>query len=184
MELRQSRFTSFGPALMRSAVDVRCPFFDKRVMQFGAGMSPRFRSKDKLLQAGALARLAPQLASIPWLRTGLPANAAPVVYYGALGARFVTSRARRWAKTRLGLSLPGGSSDALIDHGRILREQPEVRRRVETLLAKPSPTCSGFFDAENVRRLLAHHCAGNTDHTEVIGRLLTVEVWHRMFQAA
>lgn len=181
MELRQRRFTSFGPALMRSAVEVRCPFFDKRIIELGAFLSARYRSKDKILQARTIERLSPPLVAVPWLRTGLPVNASSLAYYGRLGRRRVRSRLTRFARNRLGLQIREPAPDTLIDHARVLREQPEVRSRIEAILTQPSPRDSGFFDPDAIRHLLDHHVAGHQDHSEMIGRLLTIETWHRTF---
>ncbi len=93
-EERQHRLFSYGPMLLRSAVEVRCPFFDKKMLELIPFMSPQHRSEDKPLHKHAIHALAPALAHVPWDRTQLPLHAGPGKTHLRLAAKFLRSQTR------------------------------------------------------------------------------------------
>jgi len=73
---RQRRFILAGLLPLRDRVEVRLPLFDEDLMDFVRGVAPALRANQRLY-VDAFCHLFPDLARIPWARTGLPVNAGP-----------------------------------------------------------------------------------------------------------
>ena len=69
----------------------------------------------------------------------------------------------------------------MIDYDSMLRSSPTLQNFVTSRLVASWPEGSRFFARDPVHSLLEHHLAGKGNHANLIGRLLTVEMWHRLF---
>jgi asparagine synthase (glutamine-hydrolysing) len=172
-EERQHRLFNFGPLLLRSVVEVRCPYFDKKMLELMRVMAPSHRSEDKPLHKYAIQQLAPDLAQIPWERTGLPLTAGAVKTNLRLGSKFVRRQLKK--------IFVDSSADKMVDYNGMLRSSTALQNFVTSHLLEGWPHRSGFFDRRQVQALLQHHLDGKGNHADLIGRLLTVELWHQLF---
>lgn len=180
-EERQHRLFGFGPLLLRSVVEVRCPYFDKKMLELMRVMAPKHRSEDKPLHKYAIQQLAPRLAEIPWERTGLPLTSGALQTNLHLGGKFVRRQLHAWRESFLKKANPGSSSDEMIDYDGMLRSSKVLQDFVSSrLLARRLDGCR-FFARDQIKILLAHHLEGKGNHADLIGRLLTVEIWHQLF---
>lgn len=180
-EERQHRLFSFGPFLLRSVVEVRCPYFDKKMLELMCVMAPSHRSEDKPLHKYAIQQLAPRLAKIPWERTGLPLTTGALKTNLQLGGKLVRRQLRAWRESYLKKITPGAGPDKMIDYDGMLRSSAPLQNFITSVLLAQWPEGSRFFARQHVQTVLAHHLAGKGNHADLIGRLLTVEMWYQLF---
>jgi asparagine synthase (glutamine-hydrolysing) len=57
----------------------------------------------------------------------------------------------------------------------------DLRDMVEDLLSESNINRRGYFNYQNVRRLIDENLAGREDNNLKIFQLLTLELWHRAF---
>lgn len=176
LEEFQPRFASFGPKILRSIVEVRCPFFDKRMLDLVGSLTPLQRSSCKPLQRGAIHALTPALARLPWERTGLPLTAG----FWKTQMRRATKAWRRRVNASSRRQTPAANGK-MIDYDEMLRTSPELRHKIAAILIERSSEGSRLFDRRNLQVLLDEHMNRSGNFAEIIGRIFTVETWHRLF---
>ena len=176
LEEFKPRFAAFGPQLLRSIVDVRCPYFDNRMLDLVGTLTPLQRSSYKPLQRAAISALTPALARIPWERTGLPLTAG---FYRTQGRRAANALRRR-----LNAALrrqPATSDSRMIDYDEMIRNSLKLQKKVATIMIERWPEGSRVFNRNSLRLLLAEHMNRSGNFAEIIGRIVTVETWHKLF---
>jgi hypothetical protein len=181
LEEFQHRFFAFGAQILRTAVEVRCPFFDKRMLDLIGALAPRQRSSDKPLQKHAIHALKPALARIPWERTGLPLLAGCCKTHLRRGVRVLHRKTKTFIQRQLQRVPQKPDVDKMIDYDEMIRTSPELRQRIVSILIEQWEDGSRLFDRENLQTLINQHLARAGNYAEMIGRLLTVEVWYRQF---
>jgi asparagine synthase (glutamine-hydrolysing) len=160
----------------RSAIEVRCPFFDYDLVSFLYGLPERLRlSLD--LQYLVLTRRMPDLARIPYEKDNLPAHSSRAL---RLGHR-ITGRARR-AVNRVVPLFPERPR-LYADYENYLRG--ELADWGWELLMAPRTLDRGLFNPDAVRGLWERHQRG--DELWTIGKiapLMTLElVLRRLYDA-
>jgi hypothetical protein len=175
------RFAVFGPTLLRTVVNVRCPFYDKKILELAAQLPPSLRSKEKCLHKFAIQRLAPALARIPTDRSPLPLNAGFWRTHLHLGARYISHQTQTLREFCFARAAADSSSPPMLDYNELLRTTPELWQLVHQYLIADWKNGSRFFNRHSMQVLLEHHRQGQGNHADLIGRLLTLEIWHRFF---
>lgn len=69
----------------------------------------------------------------------------------------------------------------MVDYDGMIRSSASLRNYIVSSLIFEAETGSRFFNRRNVWIVIDRHLAGKGDHAEIIGRLLTVEIWHKLF---
>lgn len=161
-----------GQNLLRSQVVVRTPFYDNDLVDFMLSVPPGLRF-DNYLYVRGFAQAAPDLAKVPYERTGLPFVPC------AREVLIRLNRQVRWRLHRMGMA--GNSS---------LRRRPYadyeswmrgvLRPWVKEILLDKRTLGRGYFNPGYIRNLVAEHMAG-ADHARKLGVLLSIELWHRLF---
>lgn len=181
LEEFQHRFYAHGPQILRSAVEVRCPFFDKRMLAFIGRLSPRQRSTDKPLQRHAVQQLSPALAAVPWERNGLPLTAGPWQMQSRRAARMLQRKVGTLAGKYWRRPGRGCRRGHMIDYDEMIRTSPLLQEQIHSTLVGSAAQASGLFDPRALADLLQAHLQRQGDYAEIIGRLLTVEHWYQLF---
>ncbi len=181
LEEFQQRFFACGPQILRTTVEVRCPFFDKKMLALIGTLAPIHRSSDKPLQRRTIQALTPALARIPWERTGLPLAAGRFKTHARRAGRILRRKIDGMIE-RTFHPVPGRSNAGkMADYNEMLRTSPELQQRLITPLIDDWTNGSRLFNRENLQALLAQHLSRAGNHAEIIGRILTVEIWHKLF---
>ncbi len=63
----------------------------------------------------------------------------------------------------------------------MLRSSTELKKFVSRQLLAPASEETSLFNRQSVQMLLAHHWERKGNYAEIIGRVLTIEFWHRLF---
>lgn len=181
LEEFQHRFFAFGPQILRTAVEVRCPFFDKRMLDLIGTLAPAQRSADKPLQRLAIHALQPMLARIPWERTGLPLLAGCGKTFLRRVRRALHRKVQTFIERQLKTAPQKPDADKMIDYNEMIRTSPELQQRIVAILIEQWEEGSRLFNRENLQTLINQHLSRTGNYAEMIGRLLTVEIWYRQF---
>lgn len=176
LEEFQSHFSAFGPQILRTTVEVRCPFFDQRMLDLIGTLTPLQRSSNKPLQRHTIHALTPELARFPWERTGLPLTASFSKIQWRRLLRALQRRMRAWRKQQ-----PPPSPIKMIDYDEMLRTSPELRKKITATLLEGWAEGSRLFNRQSLQFLLDEHMSRTGNFAEMLGRIFTVETWYKLF---
>jgi asparagine synthase (glutamine-hydrolysing) len=169
---RQRRFILNGVELVRSYAVVRTPFCDNDLVDFMLSVPPGFRL-DRMLMVQAFIRYFPDLAKIPFTRTGFP------LMSGANDLMIRFNQFARYHLSRIGIIRnPFPKRRPYADYAHWMRTA--LRDWVEGTLLSSDSLDRGYFNSSYIRNLVSEHMAGS-DHTMKIGMLLAIELWHKQF---
>jgi len=173
--LRLRRMVSCGTVLLRAYCEVRHPYLDPRVLDAVLMLPPVFKSKEKLLHGALIERTLPEAARIPYERTGMAANAST--------ARHLARYARESLRRVLAPVVPvlRRPPNVAIDYGRWFQRHAGLRERLAEILFDSRTINRGYFDTGALRAAVTRLFAGDTRELLIIGRALSLELWHRLF---
>jgi len=161
-----------GQNLLRTQVVVRTPFYDNDLVDFMLTVPPGLRF-DSYLYVQGLIRAVPDLAKVPYEKTGLPL--APCMRGLAIRA----NRQARWWLRQMGLRwISPPHKHPYADYDGWMRTV--LRSWVEGILLDRRTLGRGYFNPDYICNLVAEHMAG-ANHARKLGVLLTLELWHRLF---
>ncbi|HUW84352.1 MAG TPA: asparagine synthase-related protein [Phycisphaerae bacterium] len=172
---RIRRFNLVGSVLLRAYCPTLQPFFHPDVFSLVTQWPPQWRAREKPIQRKLLHRLVPQLDDVPWERTELPPGAnilRILACYAERKARSRFSPRRQTHSPRRGVA---------IDYRRWLLTDPALKDFVRDLLLGPRHAQRGYFEPARVRTLVEGQITGRTDQLALLGRLISLELWHRFF---
>lgn len=163
------RSTNSMIVFQRSAIEVRCPFFDYDLLEFLYALPEQIRATPALHEA-VITRRMPGLALVPNEKTGQLPHSSPLVRggYQALG------RAQRVLNRVVGPVFPQRQR-LYADYEHYLRT--DLRAWAESILFDSRTAERGLFNPAEVRRLWQRHVAG--DELWTIGKvapLITLEL--------
>ncbi len=177
------RFLFQDVITFRSTVEIRRPFLDNDLVDFILTIPPKLR-RDKYLLIRVFVRFFPDLARIPYQRTGLPLTAgrlrSKVHHSLGKGLKPVKRRFFREMRRISGKDLApkrkyGWGWDEWFTNDKEL--QGFTR---DTLLSERARS-RGYLNMSAVENILLSQEKGLAANAQLIGRLLTFELWNRMF---
>jgi asparagine synthase (glutamine-hydrolysing) len=158
------KVTLFGTVIDRPYFEDLMPFADRDLLRFALSLSPRERIGARWYR-WALSRLAPELTDIPWTYTGLPPRAGT-------------------ARGMLRLALNKIRRRSYLDYADYAGWfRGELRDFLADLLLHPSEIIRSLFRPGAVESVLDEHLKGVRDRTDLLGVLMTLELWERIFLA-
>lgn len=167
---RLRRFTSYGSFLLRSRVEVRSPFLDRELLDFFISLPAKYRSQDKSLYRKILINMAPDLVKIPWERTGLHLEAGTL--------RFLIKKIQqRWAS----LFKSDFTYSHLVDYSQWLAKDVRIQRFLRDYILGKKALMRGYFQPATLKKILEDQFLLRKNNLDLIGKLLTFEIWNRMF---
>ena len=166
------RCTSGGVQLFRSRLELHFPFFDNDFFDYITRLPHVWRHRHRIY-IEMIRRCFRAVGQIPWQRTGLSARARwPVRFFSV-----VAHRANEWAARRTRWP------DVLC--GRHVSRFDEwlrgpLRAFSERILLSERTANRGIFQREGLRTIMHQHQMA-ADHSKVIGTLIAIELFHRLF---
>lgn len=174
----------FAPALCW--MDVRGPMLSRRWIEAVLSGAPRERIDD-LVRLRLIRKMHKRAARVPWNLTRLPLGASEAVLLALRGL------ARVWPVSPVD-DAGGPATDAgpltwlqniqsrIYAHGEQRDEwlRDSSRPFVERVLLSDTVADRGLMRPEGVRRLIDEHLSG-IDRSAILGQLLNIELWHRLF---
>ena len=169
LDNRVRRRTSCGTALMRWRVEPDHPFFDNDFFDFAGSIPYGWRYRHRLYTE-VMRRCFPEVAGVRWQRTGLPAGAPYALMFCALALHKLDriSLARRFFKAR-----------TVSDFGGWMRGP--LRGYITDLLTDARTLDRGWFVVDTVRAALSDHFEARADYSSLIGAMITLELFARLF---
>lgn len=173
---RSNRYSVALPNVQRQLVEYGFPGLDYDLTDFFLRVPPRYK-KGAALYRAILHRKFPDVAAVPWAKTGKPLTAGKNLYdlalekfpVKALGAQILL----RMSGGRLDKSHKG-------DLNRLFRRNRGFRETFESILRDPRTHSRGIIDSRGVERLVDLIDGGWPLFT-FVQTLVTVEMWHRRF---
>ena len=175
---RQRRLINQVDYLVATQVEMRRPFCDNDLTDLIFKIPLRLRQNNRLYLK-LYKKVFPEQAKIPWQKTGAPIDATNSCI------RLV--RRLRWAKKitnilakKLGLKPLFEDTREFADYSAWMRQETQ-REYIEKILLDERTLSRPYFNRECVKEILQQHMNEEKDNFELIGLLLTFELWHRIF---
>ena len=171
---RSNRYSVALPNVQRQFVEYGFPGLDYELTDFYLRVPP-IHKKGAALYREILHRRFPQVAAVPWAKTGKPLTAGKSLYDLAL-ERFPVKA----LTTQVLLRMTGGRVDRSHkgDLNRLFRRDGRFRATFATILRDPRTHSRGIIDSRGVERLVDLIDRGWPLFT-FVQTLVTVEMWHR-----
>lgn len=173
LDNRVRRTTMCGTEIFRSRLPVWQPFTDVDVLQAFRHVPHAWRKRHRFYLA-VFKAYALRTAAAPYQRTLLPAR----VPYGLTWLSLAAQRAWEELAVRIGLQRPFAGK-APSDFPGWFRGP--LRDYLTAILASERCLERGILPADMVRRLLSDHLSGHFNNANIIGALLSLELFSRLF---
>lgn len=177
---KKRRFTFYGPVILRSKVETRFPFYDNDIMDFILAVPPKLRLKEHIYLRSII-KLFPHLSSIPWQKTGLPLTASKLhirIHSKMEGLKRIFNYI---AERTTGIKHVFKDDKNYQDYNNWMRYNKKLREYIYNILLDERTQRRPYFNQGYINGILDQHMNDNKDHSELIGRLLTFELWNRQF---
>jgi len=177
------RFVNYGNLVKRTHVEVRSPFFDNDLVDFIVDTPPHER-RYQYLYTRTFSRLFPELSKIPWEKTGLPIDATNT--FAGMTLCLFKKRLKRKIRVIDKKLTDGGdfktsSVNLFAKYAQWSRENRNLTSYIYSTLLDEKACSRSILNIETVERVLEEHMKGKCNHTELISRLLTFELWSQLF---
>ncbi len=173
---RSNRYSVALPNVQRQFVEYGFPGLDYDLTDFCLRVPARHK-KGAALYREILHRRFPEVAAVPWAKTGKPLTAGKNIFDLAL-EKFPAKA----LGAQLLLRMTGGKVDRSHkgDLNRLFRRDGGFRETFETILRDPRTHSRGVIDSRGVERLVNLIDRGWPLFT-FVQTLVTVEMWHRRY---
>jgi len=177
------RFINHGNLVKRAHVEVRSPFFDNDLVDFMVNTPPHER-RYQYLYTRTFSRFFPELAEIPWEKTGMPVDATNS--FAKMTLFLIKKHAKKKIQTVSNISLRKTYFNALpvnlfAKYTQWSRENENLVSFIRGTLLDKKAHSVNFLDLKNIERILEEHISGKYNHIELVSRLLTFELWNQLF---
>ena len=180
LENRVRRFTLIGTVSSQTKLENRKPFFDNNFIEFIYSLPNEMRLNHYIYNKMLLKFFPETFKSIPWQKTGVPIGKSKIVAEGYyLSRRFKLLTNRLLQK----MSLPPIFKDNTnyTDYNNWMRGNKELNIYIyDTLLSEKSMN-RGYFKSDFIRKLVDDHMSGKKNYAQILGLLLTFELFNKMF---
>ena len=167
------RFGIYGLVIGRSQIEYRTPFYDNDLMHFVLSIPGEYKQKHKIYKATMLS-LFPFLCDIPTDREGLPI----ITNRWQLISQKIQHLLKAAMTKYFGISF---KSNYFADYHRWMQKSEELQEYIRNILLSPRAESRHYFKREAVQKILHEQFTGKKNNVELIGRLLTFELWNRLF---
>ena len=164
-----------GPVLTRNMVETVFPFADADLLDYTCRVPGRFRM-NRVMEIEMFKRACPELAEIPWQFSGLPVSTSTPKRVRFQRALYRARKELSW-KTHGLFPLPERREQVNWPHW----FRTVLRPWLEDILLSERTLARDYFRRDGVRQLVQEHMTGQCDRSVVFGRLLTFELWNRLF---
>ncbi len=164
----------------RSYLEDRIPGYDNDFVDSVLKIPPKLRFEHQLYYK-FLGELAPDLARVPYQKTGVPPMAPQPVHkigFLAKGAFKIFARQLRNI-TKGSVSIP--DKFGYPDYGEWIKKDKNLKKFFTDVLLDRKTLNRGYFNEDYVIQLVRDHMNYRENHGRLLCALLTFELWHRLF---
>ena len=170
---RERRFMVMGHISVRNSLEFRAPFSDYDLINFILEIPPQFKI-DKHLYKKTILTMFPNLIDIPY--QGRPLIISPF----QIEKRHLISKMFKKFLKILKIKFFADTAN-FADYDDWMRENKKLREYILNILLDERTLARPYFNPKCINEILDLHMSGKKNYSELIGRLLTFELWHRQF---
>ena len=180
LKQRKRRFSIFGPIILRTKVETRFPFYENEIMDFILTVPPVLRVNDYLFKK-TIITLFPHLLTVPYQKTGLPLNAGNLNLKAHEKIERVKALINSGVRRTIGYESVFKDHSNYADYNNWMRNDKKLREYIYDILLDNRTLERPYFNQEYIKKIIDLHMSGKKNNFELIGRLLTFELWNRQF---
>ena len=176
---RGKRFFNPGLDLQQTKLEVARPFWDNEFLDLVMSLPNRLRDNQYIAGKMALKFFPQTFKEIPWDNTRFTIGThEKIIEYHWDWVR-IKYKINRPAK-RLGFKIFKEKS-SYVDYKNWMRNVPELRKYIYDTLTSERSKQRNYFNPVFIKDILETHMSGKSDNQNIIGQLMTFELFNRMF---
>jgi asparagine synthase (glutamine-hydrolysing) len=176
---RQRRFTSMGLILVRNSLEVRTPFSDYDLIDFSLKIPPTFKIKKRLYKK-VISTMFPHFEKVPYQATGLPLTTSKfqmkIHFFSRLPRKIINKISKKFFRLEF-----FGNTKPYADYEGWMKNNKKLREYILSILLDERALARPYFNPNCIKKILDLHMSGKKNYSELIGLLLTFELWNRQF---
>lgn len=170
---KDRRLTILGAIVDHDFVDYRLPFYDYDFVDFAQSISPKQRSLARFYRK-FITRRFPEVASLPYQRTGLPVSSNTVKVLIKRGSEISFERFKKKIFGSKIRPIRGyGNADDWFRH--------QLKDFITQTLLNKKALSREYLNPSFIEETLRQHLSGKQNLSRQIGLLLTFELWNQLF---
>lgn len=174
------RFVLMGMICSQTMLENHKPFFDKNFIEFVYSLPPKLRFKSYIFNKMLLKFFPDTFKHIPYQKTGLPIGANKIIriihYFHVAGKSKVNKLFQR-----IGLPISFKDNRNYADYNNWMRYNTELREYIYDTVLSERALDRDYFNPAYIKKLIDEHMSGKKNYAQIIGLLLTFELFNRMF---
>lgn len=177
---KNRKWSLIGPFYSQIKLENRMPFFDNDFIEFVYSLPNELRFNHYIYNKMLLKFFPKTYKSIPWQKTGLPIGTnknIQIIHHYYHGGQ---SRVNRLLQV-MGLPSLFNDSRNYVDYNSWMRDNIELRHYIYDTVFDGRALGRGYFNPDYIRKLIDDHMSGKKNDAQIIGLLLTFELFNRMF---
>lgn len=123
----------------------------------------------------------PDLANCLYQATGLPLNASVFRQKANSLNELIKKISNEYTQNIFKSKLFLENNRNFHDYNNWIRNNDELREYITGILLDERTINRQYFNKKSIQEILDLHMSGKKDNSELIGRLLTFELWNRLF---
>lgn len=168
------RFLTLGHVIANDQLEYRIPFCDIDFTDFVYTIPVKLR-KDSYIYVKTFKEMFPQLAEIPYR----PKDPSQSTYIQRIKRKLV--RKINCVFEKMGYGTIIEYKREFHDYDNWMRKNKELKEYILRVLLDKKTLSRPYFNQEYVKKILDQHMSGKANNFQLIGLLLTFELWHRQF---
>ena len=177
---RGRRFILMGTVSAQTKLENRKPFFDNDFIEFVYSLPNEIRSNSYIYNKMLLKFFPATFRYIPWQKTGMPICTSKNIARGYRLYRICKSVTNRLLQKMNFPHIFKNNMD-YTDYNNWMRDNKELRKYVSDTLLSEKSLNRGYFNSDFIRKLIDAHMSGKKNYAQILGLLITFELFNRMF---
>jgi asparagine synthase (glutamine-hydrolysing) len=173
------RFTLMGPICVQTKIESLKPFFDYDFIDYVYSLPSELRCNSNIYNKMLLKFFPETFRHIPWQKNGLPIN-TPRIIKNINSLFRITKLIVNISLEKL--DLPGFNDNKnYADYSNWFRKNKKLKEYTYATILSERALKRGYFNPHYIKKLLDEHMSKDKDNSQIIGLLLTFELFNRMF---
>lgn len=177
---KNRRWSLMGLVCSQIKLDNRLPFFDNNFVEFVYSLPNELRFNHYIYNKMLLKFFPETFKHIPWQKTGLPIVSHKItqkVHHYYIGSKSKLNRLLQ----KIGLPPLFKDNRNYVEYDNWMRNNRELREYIYDSVLSERALNRGYFNPDFIRNLIDEHMCGKKNNVQIIGLLLTFELFNRMF---
>ena len=174
------RFTLTGMICTQTKLETSKPFFDNDFIEFVYSLPNELRFNHYIYNKMLLKFFPKTFKHIPWQKTGSPIGTNKIIstiHFFYIGGKSKVNRLLQ----KIGMHPLFTDNRNYVDYENWMRDNKELRKYIYDVVLSERALNRGYFNSDFIRKLIDEHMSGKKNNAQLIGLLLTFELFNRMF---